>query len=119
MATVLAPGIYQLSPLEGLGIQISAAGTGYLVIAGIDNIILDFPSSGSAVAITPQMLNGLGAHHTLDIRSVFTAGATKQAEYLIEVFDQNGSQMDAIRRPVDPNRLKPYQTLTQLNLIVQ
>ncbi|MBV8515892.1 MAG: hypothetical protein JO197_00690 [Acidobacteria bacterium] len=119
MATKLAERIYQLTPSEGLSITVSAVGTGFLVVAGVNSTALSFPESGSNVRVTPEMLNGPGAMHTIDIRTFFTIGATPQAQYQIITVDDQGAVLDTTLIPILTTPVLPYQALTQVVVIIQ
>jgi len=113
MANKLGPFVYELAPTEGFSITISAVGTGYAVIAGIDNVALNF-ANGVPVVITPQMMNGMGSIHTVNARCFFSVGATNNASYTITTADQNGAQLDTMTIPIVTPQPLPYQVLLQV-----
>lgn len=117
MATKLATGVYQLSPTEGLTLQLSAVGTGFSVSATAGATALEFPESGDVTKITPAML-GVGVH-TVNIRCFFTVGATPEAEYELLVVDDEGAQLDDIKVPIVTSQALPYQAEIQLAIVVR
>jgi hypothetical protein len=84
MATRLAPGMYQLTALEGLQINIVATGTLFNAVVGMDGALLPVPPGGGTIGLTPQMMNGSGSHHKVDIRTLFN-GATVGANYTVTI----------------------------------
>jgi hypothetical protein len=119
MATKLAPGVYQLSPAEGLTVSVSAVGTGFAVIASVDMTALSFPTSGSSVRIGPEMMNGMGSVHSVNIRCFFTQGATQQSAYQVSVTDDKGSALDVLNLAIVVAQPLPYQALVQLVVAIQ
>lgn len=93
MAQKLSPGRYQVTPLEGLHIDIQAVGTLFIVIAAMDNTLLSVPPGGGVIDITPQMMNGSGSKHRIEIE-VFFNGAASGAHYVIDVRDDSGTPLD-------------------------
>ena len=117
MASRVAPGMYQVSTLEGITFEINAIGTGFLVSAALETKLLTF-SPGVSLRVTPQMLNGLDSSHDLRVRVIFTQGAMANAAYTIRVFDDGLTQMDMLRIDLDPARPLPYQTPVLLTIDV-
>jgi hypothetical protein len=78
MAQKLAPGIYQISPLETLSLTINGPNN---PIVALDGSILPV-ALGASFSVTPQMLNGLGAHHMMRIMVPFLGGG---GSYTIDV----------------------------------
>jgi hypothetical protein len=117
MATRLATGVYQLTPAEGLTLQLSAVGTLFTVVGTIGEKDIQFPESGDVVKLTPEILGGAGMH-IVNLRCFFNNGSTPQAQYEVLVIDDDGSQLDDIRIPIVTTQTLPYQALTQLAVIV-
>lgn len=118
MAIKLATGVYQLTPSEGLTLQISAVGTGFTVAVTAGQTVIPFAESGDAAQITPADIGGPGVA-TVNIRCFFSSGATAQAEYEVLVVDDDGTQLDDIKLPIVETQSLPYQALIQLALIVR
>lgn len=117
MATTVAPGVYQVSPIEGISFEINARGTGFAVSAALETRLLTF-FAGSRMRISPQMMSGLDSSHDLRVRFIFTAGSTPTAAYTIDAFDDNGTQIDSLAVGIDTTRPVPYQTLVQMAIDV-
>ena len=117
MATAVAPGMYQVSPVEGISFVINATGSGFGVSAALETQQLTF-AAGTPLRIPPQMMSGLGSSHDLRIRLIFTAGSTPMAVYTVNAFDDGGAQIDALSVHIDTARPLPYQTLIQLGIDV-
>jgi hypothetical protein len=93
MAQKLSPGRYQLSPLEGLHIDVHAVGTLFVVVAAMDTTLLSVPPGGGAIDISAQLMNGSGSKHRIEIE-VFFNGATPGASYTISVRDDSQAVLD-------------------------
>jgi hypothetical protein len=117
MATKLAPGIYQVTPTEGISITVDCVGTGFVVIANIDTSALTF-AAAVPTRITPAMMGGVGSVHTINIRCFFTQGATTAAAYTINTTDDQGGPLDGFNVPIVSGQALPYQTLVQILLVV-
>jgi hypothetical protein len=118
MATKLAQGVYQLTPAEGLTLQISSAGTGFTVAVTVGTTSIPFAESGDTAKLTPDDIGGAGVQ-TVNIRCFFSMGATAHAEYEVLVIDDNGAQLDDLKLPIVASQSLPYQALMQLALIVR
>ena len=118
MATKLATGVYQLTAIEGLTLQISAVGTGFTVDVTVGTASIPFAESGDTAKLTPAEIGG-GGVQTVNIRCFFSGGSTPHAEYEVLVIDDNGAQLDDIKLPIVPTQSLPYQALIQLALIVK
>ena len=118
MATKLATGVYQMTAIEGLTLQISAVGTGFTVDATVGTASIPFAESGDTAKITPAEIGGAGVQ-TVNIRCFFSSGATPHAEYELLVIDDNGALLDDIKLPIVTTQSLPYQALIQLALIVR
>ena len=117
MATKLAPGIYQITPTEGVTITVDCVGTGFVVIANIDTTALTF-AAGVPNRIAPAMLSGTGSVHTINLRCFFTQESTTVAAYTINTTDDHGGALDAFNVPIVASEALPYQTLVQILLVV-
>lgn len=118
MATKLVQGMYQLTPTEGISITVDAVGTGFAVIANIDTTALQF-SAGVPTQMGPEMMNGMGSVHTVNIRCFFTQVATNVASYTVETTDDQGANLDTFNVPIVVGQALPYQTLVQIILVVK
>lgn len=118
MATRLARGVYQLTPVEGITITVDATGTGYAVIGNIDTTAVKF-DAGVPTRLGPEMMHGMGSVHTVNIRCFFTEGSTADAEYTVRTVDDQGTQLDLMTVPIVAGQTLPYQTLVQVILVVQ
>lgn len=118
MATKLAQGVYQLTPTEGLTMQLSCVGTAFTVAVTCGGTVIPFAESGDAAKLTPAEIGGAGVQ-TVNVRCFFSQGATQQAEYELLVVDDEGAQLDDLKLPIVPTQALPYQALIQLALIVR
>jgi hypothetical protein len=118
MATRLAPGVYVLTPTEGFSITVDSVGTGFAVIGNIDTTALPF-AAGVPTRLAPEIMEGMGSVHTINIRCFFTQGATNTAEYTVVTTDDSGNTLDTITVPIVVAEALPYQTLVQLIAAVQ
>jgi hypothetical protein len=113
MATRFGPFVYQLGPTEGLTVTINTTANGFAVIAGLDSIALNF-SNGVPLRIPPEMMNGLGSIHHINLRCFFTVGAGNNANYTISAADDNGNLLDTTTIPIVTAQQLPYQVLQQI-----
>lgn len=118
MATRLAPGVYVLTPTEGFSITVDSVGTGFAVIGNIDTTALPF-AAGVPTRVAPEIMEGMGSVHTINIRCFFTQGATNNAEYTVVTTDDVGGPLDTITVPIVATEALPYQTLVQIIAAVQ
>lgn len=118
MPTRIAPGMYQVSPVEGIAFVVNAVGTGFAVSAALDTTLLDI-TAGTRVPITPQMMSGIGSSHEIRIRVIFTQESTATAAYTIDVSGEDEAELDAFTINIDASRPLPYQTLVELNVVVR
>jgi hypothetical protein len=86
----IVSGIYQISPLEGFQINVSGPMD---PIAALDGKTLAI-QEGQTFAVTPDMLNGMGASHFLFLDLVFVGDAP--GRYNIDILDDGGLQIDRI-----------------------
>jgi hypothetical protein len=86
VATKLAPGFYEVSPVETLFITVSGP---FDPLVALDGLTLQV-TQGVQFALTPQMLAGSGAHHFLNIVVLFPTDGTPSNGYLVDVADANG-----------------------------
>jgi hypothetical protein len=114
----LASRFYQITPVEAFSITISATGTGFQVVASVDNTVLGFVD-GVPKTITPEMLNGAGSYHDIHIHLFFTQGATKNSTYRLKVEDALQKEIESIGPiGVDAGAPLPQQEEVPITIVV-
>lgn len=115
MVTKKGNQFYELTPLDGVGIRVSAIGMAFYVPASVDVTAIAL-QDGVTFSITPEMLDGAGSYHQLNIHCFYNTGAAVAAGYTIEVFDLNsGTLVDTLTSTLPAGTL-PVQDYFQLTL---
>lgn len=115
MVTKKGNQFYQLTPLDGVGIRVTAVGTAFYVPASVDITAIPL-QNGVAFSIPPEMLSGAGSYHQLNIHCFYNTGAAAAAGYTIEVFDlSSGTLVDTLTSTLPAGTL-PAHDYFQLTL---
>jgi len=112
----IAMQLYELQSSDSFGIRVDEIGTRFQVEGAIDDTRLKF-ASGGTVSITPTMLSGVRAHHTVTLFLIWDVGATPTAIYTITVLDPAGGVVDTIQR-TNPGGTLPQARRLELSLLV-
>jgi hypothetical protein len=115
MVTRTGNQFYQLTPMDGVGIRLTAAGTPFYVPASLDATAIAL-QDGVTFSITPEMMSGAGSHHQLNIHCFYNTGASALAGYTIEVSDLKSRRLIDTLSSTLPAGTPPIQDYFQLTL---
>jgi len=94
MARRITTAFYEVTPTEGLTLQISGPDDPYVAL---DDTSLSV-KEGKPFRITPEILNGAGGHHFLTIVLLFPSEEASASGYVVTVSDDGGAQLETISK---------------------